>query len=74
MLAVCCVPTGQTLTLTTYMNVRTVHIKNIPDDKQLHRLPLPTPVQILMFRWNLCWLLHTFPNVVARQVEHLPHL
>ena len=74
MLAVCCVPTGQTLTLTTYMKVRTVHIKrsqmtNIYTD-YLYLLQFNS----LTFRWNLCWLLHTFPNVVARQVEHLPHL
>jgi hypothetical protein len=47
MLAVCCVPTRQTLTLTTYLKVRIVHMKNIPDDKHLHSLILPTPVQKL---------------------------
>ena len=45
MLVICCLPTRQTLTLTTYLKVRTVHTKNIPDDKHLHSLTLPTPVQ-----------------------------
>ena len=39
-------PTGQTLTLTTYLKVRTVHMKNIPDDKHLYSLTLRTPVQM----------------------------
>ena len=47
MLVECWRPNWQTLRLTVHLKVRTVHVKNIPDDKNLNILTLPSPVQKL---------------------------